>query len=156
MTDSKNQNDSSEKSSTDPQAKQLEPTRARIGDGLISGYIAIFLGIMGNLSCICFHYPEIFTTPEITEALSSEQLRMGLYVGLAIAYVFAFLSAVLCKRKIFACWGAILCTLAIICSSYLPVSVSDASLQIADTKFYIGLDWLIIDLVLTAFLFVPI
>ena len=90
MTDSKNQNDSSEKSATDPQAKQLEPTRARIGDGLISGYIAIFLGIMGNLSCICFHYPEIFTTPEITEALSSEQLRMGLYVGLGIAYAFAF------------------------------------------------------------------
>ena len=130
--------------------------RLRVGDGLISGYIAIFLGIIGNLSCICFHYTNIFTTPEIRETLSGDQFRMVLYVVLGLSYAFAFLSAVLCERKRYAAWGAMLCTIAIICSSFLPHAVSDASVEVGDLEFYIGLDWLIIDLVLTAFVFVPI
>ena len=37
----------------------------RVGEGLVSGYIACFLAILSFLGVVAFHFPEYLTTPEL-------------------------------------------------------------------------------------------
>ena len=41
----------------------------KFGEGQISGYISVFLGILSFLAVLCFKYPEWLTTPEFREVV---------------------------------------------------------------------------------------
>jgi sterol desaturase/sphingolipid hydroxylase (fatty acid hydroxylase superfamily) len=122
-----------------------------IGEGKISGYVSIFLAILSFLAVFCFKYPKIFTSPQFREIYTGEQMK-ALLVGTIIAsFFFAVLSFILSKKKSYALIGILIIVATIFIGGFkVQPSV------VGDSKWYLGLDWLLLDLLLMAIIFVPI
>ena len=63
--------------------------RLKIGEGKISGYLSIYLGVISLGAVLCFHFPEYFTTPEFRVHYPLETLRYALLGCLVLAFAFA-------------------------------------------------------------------
>ncbi|MDJ1500779.1 sterol desaturase family protein [Xanthocytophaga agilis] len=125
--------------------------RLVIGEGFISGYISIFLGVLSILAVFCFHYPEFFTTPEFREVYTGEMMKAILMGVIIASFFFATLSFLLSNKKQLAVIGILLSALAIALGGF---NVQPRSVD--KTLWHIGLDWLLIDLLLLSIIFVPI
>lgn len=125
--------------------------RLKFGEGKISGYISIFLGISSFLAVLCFKFPEWLTSPEFREIYTGESMKMLLTGAIIASFFFAALSFMLSKQKRWALLGLISCTLAIVIGGF---NVQGRSVE--KTNWHLGLDWLLLDLLLMAVIFVPI
>ena len=125
--------------------------RLQFGEGFISGYISIFLGVLALFAVLCFHFPEYFTTPEFREVYTGKMMRALLIGGIIAAFFFATLSFLLSQRKNLAMLGIIFSVVAIAAGGF---EVQARSVQ--KTVWHIGLDWLVLDLLILAVIFVPI
>lgn len=123
----------------------------KIGKGIISGYISVFLGISTLLGVICFKYPEWLTTPEFREIYTGESMKTLLTACIIASMFFAVVSFILNKRKKWPLIGVLLSAATIIVGGFDvdPRAVDKAG-------WYLGLDWLILDLFLMAIIFIPI
>lgn len=130
---------------------QPEPQRLRIGEGRISGYIAIFLAVISFVAVICFHFPEYFTTPEFRVVYPIELLRWVLLACLVLAFVFALTSFLLSGKTRLGLTGVLISTLAIVLGGN-TVEIEDFNQSIVT----ISLDWLLIDILVLAAIFIPI
>jgi lathosterol oxidase len=117
-------------------------------DGM--AWIALFLGVMGLLAVIAFHFPEYLTTPALREVYQEAQVRTLLYAGLVLASILAPLALVFSQRKLHAAVGLVCVVLAWLAGG------ADVSYgyEVRDARFYISLDWVLLDLVLIATLFI--
>lgn len=123
----------------------------KFGQGIISGYISVFLGISTLLGVICFKYPEWLTTPEFREIYTGESMKLLLTACIIAAMFFAVLSFMLSKKKKWPLIGIILSAATVIIGGF------DVDPRAVDkTGWYLGLDWLLLDLFLMAIIFVPI
>ena len=117
-------------------------------DGM--AWIALFLGVMGLLAVIAFHFPEHLTTPALREIYSEQQVRTLLYAGLVLGSLLAPIALLFSRRKLHA-------TVALACL-VLAWLAGGANVPldgpVRDARFYISLDWVLIDLVLIATLFI--
>jgi sterol desaturase/sphingolipid hydroxylase (fatty acid hydroxylase superfamily) len=125
--------------------------KVTVGEGRISGYISIFLGIMSFLSVFCFKYPEWLTTPEFREIYTGESMKMLLTAVIIASFFFAVLSFILSKQKKLALYGILICTATIVLGGF-NVAPSD----VTSKSVHLGLDWLLLDLFLMAVIFIPI
>lgn len=125
--------------------------RLGIGKGKISGFISIFLGSLSLLAVFCFKYPNRLTSPEFREIYTYEQMRLLLIGTIIAAFIFGILSFILSKKKSYALVGIILIVITVFIGG-LNVQPS----VVGPTKWYLGLDWLLLDLLLMAIIFVPI
>ncbi len=125
--------------------------RLVIGEGFISGYISIFLGVLSALAVFCFHFPEVFTTPEFREVYTGELMKAILMGVIIASFFFAVLSFLLSKKKQLAVIGILFSALSIALGGFdvQPRSVDK-------TLWHLGLDWLLIDLLLLSVIFIPI
>ncbi len=127
------------------------PQRLKIGEGFISGYVSIFLGVLSVLAILCFQFPEIFTTPEFREVYTGEIMKTLLMGVIIASFFFATLSFLLSKRKKLAVIGIVFSALSVALGGF---RVQPSTVE--KTVWHIGLDWLLIDLFLLAVIFVPI
>jgi len=128
-----------------------ETKRMRVGEGRISGAIAIFLGALSLGGILCFKFPEQLTTPEFRELYTAEMME-NLLLGTIIAtFLFALISILLNKRKKHAVIGIVLGVIAIAIGGF---TVEGRAVE--KVSWSVGLDWLILDLFIMALLFVPI
>ena len=125
--------------------------RLKIGEGKISGFISIFLGVLSFLAVFCFKYPRIFTSPEFRAVYTGEQMKFLLIGTIIASLFFAVLSFSLSNKKSHALVGIIFIVFTI-CIGGFSVEPS----VVEKSKWYLGLDWLLIDLLLMAVIFVPI
>ena len=125
--------------------------RLKIGEGYISGYICIFLGILSIFAIFCFHYPEYLTTAEFREVYTGEMMRTVLIGVIIASFFFAVLSFMLSHKKQLALIGILLCVIAIFLGGF---EVQPSSVK--KTVWSIGLDWLLIDLLILSIIFIPI
>lgn len=125
--------------------------RLKIGEGKISGFVSIFLGALSFLAVFCFKYPKIFTSPEFRDIYTGEQMKLVLIGTIVASLLFAVLSFILSKKKSYALIGIILIVLTVFIGG-LSVEPS----VVGPSKWYFGLDWLLLDLLLMAVIFVPI
>jgi len=125
--------------------------RFKIGEGKISGFISIFLGSLTLLAVFCFKYPGFLTSPEFREIYTYEQMRILLIGTIIAAFIFGMVSFILSKKKSYALIGIILIVITVFIGG-LNVKPS----IVGPTKWYLGLDWLLLDLLLMAVIFVPI
>ena len=117
-------------------------------DGM--AWIALFLGVMGLLAVIAFHFPEYLTTPALREVYREQQVRTLLFAGLVLGSLLAPIALLFSRRKLHATVG-----LACLLLAWLAGG-ADVSLDgpVRDARFYISLDWVLLDLVLIATLFI--
>jgi sterol desaturase/sphingolipid hydroxylase (fatty acid hydroxylase superfamily) len=123
----------------------------KVGEGRISGYISVFLGVLSFLAVLCFKYPEWLTTPEFREIYTGESMKMLLTAVIIASFFFAVLSFMLSKQKKWALYGILICTGTIVLGGF-DVSPSD----VTSKSVHLGLDWLLLDLFLMAVIFIPI
>jgi len=126
-------------------------TGFKFGEGKISGYVSIFLGCLSLLGVVCFKYPEQLTTPEFREVYTGESMKILLTSVIIASFFFAALSFILSRQKKWALIGILICIASIIIGGF---SVQGRAVE--KTGWHLGLDWLLLDLLLMAFIFVPI
>ncbi len=125
--------------------------RTSFGQGYISGYICIFLGVLSLFAILCFHFPAHFTTAEFREVYTGELMKQLLMGVIIASFFFATLSFLLSKRKKLALVGIVLAALATALGGF---QVQPSSVE--KTVWSIGLDWLLLDLFILAVIFIPI
>ena len=125
--------------------------RFKFGEGKISGYISIFLALLSFLAVFCFKFPEIFTSPEFREVYTGESMTILLIATIIASFFFAVLSFMLSHKKSWALTGLLISTATIVIGGF---SVQGRAVE--KTSWYLGLDWLLLDLLLMAVIFVPI
>ena len=67
----------------------------RFGEGRIAGAASVFLGALCVLAVLCFHFPEVLTTPELRAVYPLHVLRAVLLAGLLLAVALGGLAIVL-------------------------------------------------------------
>ncbi len=125
--------------------------RLKIGQGFISGYISIFLGLLSLFAIFCFHFPEYFTTAEFREVYTGEMMRKVLIGVIIASFFFATLSFILSNKKKLALIGILFSVIAIALGGFQVQARS-----VEKTVWSIGLDWLLLDLFILAIIFIPI
>ncbi len=121
----------------------------KIGEGAISGYIACFLAFLSFLGVIAFHFPQYLTTPELRTSYDTDVIRQIMFVALVISGSLGLLNFVRNKNKrlgAFA-WVFILVTISL---GGHQVEVNDFE----SVKYYLGLDWFILDLLGSTLIFI--
>jgi len=114
--------------------------------------IAVFLAVMGLLAVLSFHFPQYLTTPRLREIYSEEQVRTLLFSGLLLGSVLAIAGVIFSPMKRLS-----LLALVILVAAWLAGG-ADVPLDgpVRSPDFYISLDWLLLDLLLIATLFINV
>ena len=132
-------------------ARATEAEPLRLGEGRISGLLAVFLGLLSVAAVLCFHFPEWLTTPELRRTYPVDLLRRLLLVGMIGAGAFGLLSVFLSRSKRLGLLGVALALLA--------QWLGGANVEVDDFASPVvgfGLDWLILALLANSFLFVAL
>jgi len=125
--------------------------RMRVGEGRISGAISIFLGLLSLFGILCFKFPEQLTTPEFREVYTADMIENLMLGGIIATFLFGLVGVLLNKNKKNAVIG--------ICLGVITVVLGGITVEgraVEKIGWSIGLDWLILDLLIMAVLFVPI
>jgi sterol desaturase/sphingolipid hydroxylase (fatty acid hydroxylase superfamily) len=132
----------------------MNPTqnqRLEIGKGQISGYISIFLSILGLASILCFLFPEKLTTPDFREVYTADSMAILVKAVIIGSFIFAIASLLLSKKIKWALIGSGISGAAILLGAFnVQGTVVDQS------SWYFGLDWMLLDLLLMTVIFIPI
>ncbi|WP_334188404.1 sterol desaturase family protein [Noviherbaspirillum sp.] len=118
---------------------------------MVTGVLALTLGILCFLGVIAFHFPEYLTTPQLRKQYSVDLLRQVMFYSLIIAGGLS-IANILFKRRRNLNIAALCLVLASVALGGSEVPVSD----FPDNTPYIGLDWFILDLLGSTLIFVLI
>jgi len=120
----------------------------QVGQGRISGYLSAFLGVMSFLTVMCFLYPSYLTTAELRSVYDPNQIRLILRVGICVSLGFGLLTFALNRRKRMGAVG-ILFTLGALALGGWNVHGS----EVTPREVSVGLDWLLLDFLLSVVVF---
>ncbi len=119
------------------------------GHGLVSGVIALSLGILCFLGVLAFHFPEYLTTPQLRKSYDVALMRQILFGAMVVAGGISLVNAIFNRTRWLAAAAFVLVLLTALLGGH-KVPVND----FADNTPYIGLDWFILDLLGSALLFI--
>lgn len=125
--------------------------RLKVGQGQISSYISIFLGVLALGAILCFRFPEKLTTPEFRELYTAESMKILVMAVIIGSFFFSMLSLLLAKKITLALPGA-----AISCVAILLGAFALEGRAVENTSWHFGLDWMLLDLLLMTIIFIPI
>lgn len=132
----------------------FDPTHSikiRFGTGVISTALAFLLSVSSFLGVLAFHFPAYLTTPELRDFYTEDFARNLLLLGLITSFVFAALAYVLTKRKTIPLLAVLITSVAIMLGgSAVPIG------EISQTTLYLGIDFLILNLLLFCLIFISI
>jgi lathosterol oxidase len=130
------------------QVPEMSNRFLRVGDGRISGYVSAFLGVMSFLTVLCFMYPSYLTTTELRAVYDPNQVRLVLRVGICVSLVFGFLTFVLDRKKRMGAAGILF--------TFAALALGGWNVQggpVTPREVSVGLDWLLLDFLLSVMLF---
>ncbi len=125
----------------------------KAGRGLITTTIALTLGALCVLGVLAFRFPEYLTTPELDGKYPVGLMRQLLFVSLLAAGGLSLANLVLGRRRSLNAVAFILVAVA------AAVAGAGSWMQVHDFhhhSLYIGVDWFVIDLLLTGLIFAAI
>lgn len=131
------------------QIEDMSEASFRVGEGRISGAISIALGALSVLSVLAFRFPTWLTTAELRANYDPTTLRLVLMACMVTAFVFGLLTFALNRRKRLGALGVLLTVLAYALGGW---NVEIGALQ--ETPVSLGVDWLVLDLLGSATLFI--
>lgn len=117
--------------------------------GLLSGVLALFLSGLSVLAVLAYRFPAHLTTPELRKNYDPDQLRIVLMLALILSGALSLGNLLLGRSRALASLA-----FGLVCAALLlggpGVSVGDFSPHTP----YVGVDWLVLDLLGSALLFV--
>jgi len=122
----------------------------RLGEGRISGYLSVTLGLLSLLAVLAYRYPSYLTTTELRMVYDAEVLQQILKYGMYFALFFAVLTIVLNRGryKTYGLIGAGLTLLGFAMGGYsIPVG------SVEPRELSLGVDWLILAFLLSTMVF---
>ena len=120
------------------------------GTGWWSGILAAFFGFLAFGGVLCLHFPQLLSSPELRPHYPMHAMRVLLQCLIVGAIFFGVISSIRRKKKILALTGMLLAIAA--------AALGGSSVPINGTVhggIGIGLDWFLLDLFLTALIYVP-
>jgi sterol desaturase/sphingolipid hydroxylase (fatty acid hydroxylase superfamily) len=132
---------------------QLRGSHGRIhrGNGMMSGVIALFLAVLCFLGVVAFHFPQYLTTPQLRASYNVNVIRWIMLGAMVISGSLALVNIIGNRVR----WlsasaiGLVVITLAL---GGHKVQVHDY----AQNTPYVGLDWFILDLLGSSWIFIVI
>ncbi len=120
------------------------------GRGLLTGTIALTLGILCFLGVLAFHFPQYLTTPELRKSYSVDVLRQVLFVALVIGGGLSLMNVIFNRSRWLSGFAfGLIALAALLGGSKVPVDSN-----FPDHTPYIGLDWFILDLLGSSLVFI--
>ena len=117
----------------------------------MSGALSVFLGALALGAVLCLHFPALLTSPELRAVYPMPVVRAVIQGGIVVAFACGAWSAWRGRRRGLGLLGMGLAVLATwLGGAHVPVETPVAQSP------YLGLDWFLISLLLTAVVFVPI
>jgi len=117
----------------------------RIGDGKISGFLSVALGVLSLLGVLCYRYPSYLTTAELRASYDADVLQQVLMWGMFASLIFALLTFILGKRRRLGAIGVLFIAAAYALGGY---TIETGPVERSPLAF--GLDWLILAFVVSA------
>jgi sterol desaturase/sphingolipid hydroxylase (fatty acid hydroxylase superfamily) len=130
---------------------EAPPALRKFGSGWISGMLGFMFGVGGLLLVISFRAPALFSMPEARGLEGNAWFRFGLHALLLAAFGLSALSLALRPGKILGTCGVTATLLAAILGGSRATGVVPN-----ETPLYFGLDWFVLNVLFTGFLFIPI
>ena len=137
-------------------AREVEKNPAkefRLGEGRISGYLSVTLGLLSLLAVFAYLYPSYLTTTELRQVYDAEKLQHVLKYGMYFSLFFGVLTFILNKAayKRMGVVGIVLTLIGFALGGYnIPVGAVEAK------KLSVGVDWLILAFLGSAAIFMAL
>ena len=126
-----------------------ESSRPRIGEGRIGSSLCAAIGVLSVAAVLCLRYPAFLTTPELRVHYDVELLRLTLAVAMVVGAWLGVVGIVLGGPRVRAAIGlSALFFATLLGGPYVPTP------DFLQPRFYLGLDWLVLDLFFTGAAFV--
>lgn len=124
-----------------------------IGEGRISGYLALMLGLLSFLAVLAYRYPSYLTTTDLRALYDASQLQLLLKYGMYFSLFFSVLTLVLngAKYKKLGLIGALF-TLAGFALGGHSIAVG----SVKPVALSLGVDWLILAFLLSTAVFMTL
>ena len=121
------------------------------GTGWWSGVSSVFFGFLSFGAVLCLHFPQLLTVPQFRSHYPMQAIRILIQCLIVGAAGFGILSSILRKKKALALTGLLLAlTAAALGGSSVKIN------EILHDGPAIGLDWFLLDLLLTAVIYLPL
>ncbi len=133
--------------------RELEAPAAlrRFGSGWISGTLSVAIGLACLALVIAYRFPGVFATTELLGSIPTGALRIGLLVAMLTAFLLAILSLLLRKDAYLGMLGIGFTLVASIIGGTL-----DGAWLPDYTPVYFGLDFFVLNVILTGLIFIPL
>lgn len=133
--------------------RELEAPAAlrAFGSGWISGVLGLVLGLGSFFCVLMMRFPGVFVTKELIGVHGHPGFRVFVFGLLILAFVFAMLSLVLRSSKVLGIAGMSATLLAVMLGGTTSTAVAPDL-----TPLYFGLDFFVLRLLFTGFIFIPI
>ena len=133
--------------------RELEapPALRKFGSGWISGVLGMMLGLAALGAVIMMRFPGVFVMKESAALVAHPGFRTGMMALMVLAFLFSMLSLLLRPSKVLGMTGMVAVLIAV------TLGGSQAQAVAPDmTPIYFGLDFFVLRLLFTGFLFVPL
>lgn len=121
------------------------------GSGWFAGFFALLFAICGFGMVVALRYPGLFAMPELQALKDWPQFRLAVHALLLASYALALLSLLLRPRKAL---GATALVIGLVAALIGGSNVQPAEMR--DWGIFFGLDFFIVNLLVTGFMFAPI
>jgi sterol desaturase/sphingolipid hydroxylase (fatty acid hydroxylase superfamily) len=130
-------------------SEDISEREFKFGEGNISGWISLILGALSVLGILCFRFPDYLTTPELRQFYTANEMHDLLAAGMIFSAAFGLITFLLYRHRFMGAVGISL--------TLLAMWGGGASVQVGPryaAPGYVGLDWFILDLLMSAMIFI--
>ncbi|MFO0442590.1 MAG: sterol desaturase family protein, partial [bacterium] len=133
--------------------RELEapPALRKFGSGWISGVLGLMLGLAALGSVVMLRFPGVFVMKESASLVAHPGFRTGMLALLVLAFLFSMLSLLLRPGKVLGTAGMVTVLAAVSFGGPQAQAVTPDM-----TPLYFGLDFFVLRLLFTGFLFIPL
>jgi len=117
---------------------------------MVTGVIALSLGILCFLGVLVFHFPQYLSTPELRKSYDVNVMRYVLLAAMVVAGGLALVNIVFNRTRWLSSFAFLLVALAALLGGHKV----DVDPNFPDGTPYIGLDWFILDLLGSSLIFI--
>ena len=133
--------------------RELEapPALRKFGSGWISGVLGMMLGLAALGAVLMMRFPGVFVMKESAALVAHPGFRTGMMALMVLAFLFAMLSLLLRPSKVLGMTGMVAVLIAVTLGGTQAQAVAPDL-----TPLYFGLDFFVLRLLFTGFLFIPL